>query len=183
MGRPLAWSDPSSEEFESSFGLCMETLKSVLGYSDADVYVDYSGVLINLIPKKVGTRRQGAFYGRKKHLKDKGNGHCCWIPKCTFLIMVLFSVKNILAKLPEDEIQAMVESPEVVYSLARHDPKAGTSLSGLKNDFTVRVDPDIEIEKIEGILAVWETETGFIESKLMTSSHGMTLEPCQVCRT
>ena len=72
VGRPVAWSDPSLEEFESSFGLCMEALKSVLGYSDADVYVEYSGMFIDLVPRKPGSRRQGAFYGRKKHLKDRG---------------------------------------------------------------------------------------------------------------
>ena len=85
-----------------------------------------------------------------------------------------------LAKLSEEEIQAEVESPEVVHSLARHDPKFGSSLNGLKNGFALRIDQDLDISRMEGVLAVWETEAGILESKLLTSSHGMTLEPSQV---
>ena len=92
----------------------------------------------------------------------------------------LFSVRNILAKLPDEEIKASVNSPEVIHSLARREPKLGTSLSELKNDFSIRIDTDLEIARMEGVLALWEDQDGMIESKLLTSGNGTTFEPSQV---
>lgn len=72
MGRPIAWSDPTVEDLEATYVLCLEAFKSVFGFSDAEVYCDNSNALIDVMDEAPGARRHSKFKGRRKHLKGMG---------------------------------------------------------------------------------------------------------------
>ena len=79
----------------------------------------------------------------------------------------------------EEEVQALVESPEVKATNARSEPKSGDFLEKVSNPFTLVLTDSLDVGEMDGILSVWE-EDGMILSKLLLSCDGTPPEPFRV---
>lgn len=79
-----------------------------------------------------------------------------------------------------DEIQALVDSPRVVLSNKRGPTKRGDGLRGTRNNFALQMVPELQISCMEGIAAVWETEEGVLESKMLVTANGTASDPLTV---
>ena len=53
IGRLLAWSDPTAEEFIANYELVMESLKFVTGLSYATLYMDQANQILGTIQKSL----------------------------------------------------------------------------------------------------------------------------------
>ena len=89
-------------------------------------------------------------------------------------------VKNELATYSDAEIMAKLDAPEVQLANAMGRPNPGTELDITPDGFSIQIVPDLDIRKLEGILLVWQTDEGILESKFTTSNEGEGPSPLKV---
>lgn len=108
----------------------------------------------------------------------------CSSQRLPIVLIVSFSffhsVKNELATFSDAEIMAKVETPDVQLANAMGRPNPGTELDITPDGFSIKIDPDLDIRKMEGILLVWQTEEGVLESKFTTTNEGEGPSPLKV---
>ena len=89
-------------------------------------------------------------------------------------------VKDKLADMSAEEVQHLIDSPEVVLSNKRVPTKFGQSIHRIQNDFSIKISQDLKSSSMEGIIAVWENDLGVLESKMLVSADGKAPEPALV---
>ena len=77
---------------------------------------------------------------------------------------------------------AKLESPEVQLANATGRPIPGTELDITPDGFSIRIVPDLDLRKMEGILLVWEVEGGILEAKFTTTNEGEGPTPLKVSK-
>jgi hypothetical protein len=70
------------------------------------------------------------------------------------------------------EMDALSSDPKVLMSVQTSPARNSVNLDAIQNDFEIKVVPDLECDKMEGILLVWQTKEGLLESKLLTDEQG-----------
>lgn len=79
----------------------------------------------------------------------------------------------------EEEITALVESPEVRASNTRKESKSGAFITQVSNPMSIVLSEQLDVDDMRGILSVWE-EDGILMSKLLLTSDGAAPEPFRV---
>ena len=73
-----------------------------------------------------------------------------------------------------------IESTEVQFANATGRPNPGDGINDIYNNFSLRIDYNLDVRRMEGILVVWETEEGVLESKFTTGTDGEGPPPLKV---
>ena len=73
-----------------------------------------------------------------------------------------------------------IDSTEVQLANATGRPNPGDCINDIHNGFTLTIDPNLDIRRMEAILVVWETADGLLESKFTTGTDGEGPPPLKV---
>ena len=83
-----------------------------------------------------------------------------------------------LAALSMQEIQARVSAPEVVMSNKRGPTLRGEGIvSRTHNNYSIKLDQDLRVNEMGGIIVLWENQDGIVESRFLVGADGKGPDP------
>ena len=83
-------------------------------------------------------------------------------------------------RLSPEEVEKLKNDPMVRMASDRGPVRDSRDLDILENGFDMKIVQDLPMHKLQGLLALWETDDGVLESKLLTGENGTTPKMSQV---